>query len=49
VIRFAPPLTITCELIDRAVEVVTAVLVEKSRERAEACRAPSGAGALEPA
>ena len=49
VIRFAPPLTITCELIDRAVNVVAAVVVAKSRERAEDCLAPSGAGALEPA
>ena len=49
VIRFAPPLTITCELIDRAVEVVAAVVVAKSRERAEDCLATRGAGALEPA
>ena len=49
VIRFAPPLTITCELIDRAVEVVAAVVVAKSRELAKTSFAPSGAGALEPA
>ena len=49
VIRFAPPLTITCELIDRAVEVVAAVVVAKSRERAASPFAPSGTGALEPA
>lgn len=49
VIRFAPPLTITCELIDRAVEIVAAVVVAKSRELAGASFAPSGAGELEPA
>ena len=49
VIRFAPPLTITCELIDRAVEVFAAVVVGKSRELAKASFAPSGAGELEPA
>ena len=49
VIRFAPPLTITCELIDRAVEVFAAVVVGKSRELATASFAPSGAGELEPA
>ena len=49
VIRFAPPLTITCELIDRAVEVVAAVVVAKAREQAALSCVPSGAGALEPA
>ena len=49
VIRFAPPLTITCELIDRAVEVVAAVVVAKSREQVAISCVPSGAGALEPA
>ena len=43
VIRFPPPLTITCELIDQAVEVFAAVVVAKSRQLA------SGAGQLEPA
>ena len=49
VIRFAPPLTITCELIDRAVEVVAAVVVAKARELAMPTFAASGAGELAPA
>ncbi len=49
VIRFAPPLTITCELIDRAVEIFAAVVVAKARELAKGSFAPSGAGQLEPA
>jgi ornithine--oxo-acid transaminase len=49
VIRFAPPLTITCELIDRAVEIVAAVVVAKARELARPSFAASGAGELAPA
>ncbi|MFC5496390.1 ornithine--oxo-acid transaminase [Caenimonas terrae] len=49
VIRFAPPLTITCELIDRAVEVVAAVVVAKARELAQGAFAATGAGELAPA
>jgi ornithine--oxo-acid transaminase len=49
VIRFAPPLTITCELIDRAVEIVAAVVVAKSRELAGAASAGAAGGRKEPA
>jgi ornithine--oxo-acid transaminase len=49
VIRFAPPLTITCELIDRAIEIFAAVVVAKSQQLAKTSFAPSGAGELEPA
>ena len=49
VIRFAPPLTITCELIDRAVEIFASVVVGKSQALAKPVTTPSGAGQLEPA
>ena len=49
VIRFAPPLTITCGLIDRAVEIFAAVVVAKSRQLAKGSYAPSGAGKREAA
>ena len=49
VIRFAPPLTITCELIDRAVEIFAAVVVAKARQLAKGSVAPGGASELEAA
>ena len=51
VIRFAPPLTITCELIDRAVEIFANVVVGKSQalSLAKPVTTPGGAGQLEPA
>ena len=49
VIRFAPPLTITCELIDRAVEIFASVVVDKSQALAKPATTRSGAGQLETA
>jgi ornithine--oxo-acid transaminase len=47
VIRFAPPLTITTELIDRAVAVFSQVVLAKRDRPAINSGAPAAAGALE--
>jgi ornithine--oxo-acid transaminase len=49
VIRFAPPLTITTALIDRAVGVFTQVVLAKRAQAAINSAAPASAGALEAA
>jgi ornithine--oxo-acid transaminase len=49
VIRFAPPLTITRELIDRAVDVFSHVVLAKMQSLAKNLAAPADAGALEAA
>ena len=49
VIRFAPPLTITRELVDRAVEIFANVVLAKSRGVAQTSVAPTDAGKLQPA
>ena len=49
VIRFAPPLTITRDLIDRAVDIFTQVVLAKSRSLAINSIAPADAGAMEAA
>jgi ornithine--oxo-acid transaminase len=49
VIRFAPPLTITADLIDRAVAIFTQVVLAKQQALAINSGAPADAGALEAA
>lgn len=49
VIRFAPPLTITADLIDRAAGIFTQVVLAKSGRSAKNCAAPVPAGAQEAA
>ena len=43
VIRFAPPLTISKALIDRAVEIFSQVIARKQKELGIASAAPAGA------
>ncbi len=47
VIRFAPPLTISKALIDRAVEIFSQVIARKQKELGIACAAPAGAAKVQ--